>query len=79
MRGSMRRRWRWRWSICRTATLYIGAHPQPPRPLAHGPHSDLKTENILIDASGYLKLADFGFAKRVPGRTWFVVCGGAGA
>ena len=35
---------------------------------------DLKPENLLIDASGYLKVCDFGFAKHVPDRT-YTLCG----
>jgi serine/threonine protein kinase len=35
---------------------------------------DLKTENILLGADGYLKVIDFGFAKIVDGRT-FTFCG----
>ena len=39
-------------------------------------YRDLKPENILINTNGYLKLADFGLAKRLEKRgTTYTLCG----
>jgi len=40
----------------------------------HIAYRDLKPENILVTENGYLKLADFGFAKIVKNKT-YTICG----
>ena len=40
----------------------------------HVIYRDVKPENLMIASDGFLKLTDFGFAKRVFGRT-YTLCG----
>mmetsp|Transcript_3304 Transcript_3304/g.12722 ORF Transcript_3304/g.12722 Transcript_3304/m.12722 type:complete len:502 (+) Transcript_3304:339-1844(+) len=44
----------------------------------HRIHRDIKSDNILVDYAGRVKLADFGFAKKVSGKSLDTQCGTPG-
>lgn len=49
--------------------------PAAPPPTPTHPHPHTQPENLLLDAQGHLKLADFGFAKVIGPRRTYTLCG----
>ena len=63
--------------ITNSAAMFYSSHVVLAFGYLHALHiayRDLKPENLLITTDGNIKIADFGFAKVVVGRTW-TLCG----
>lgn len=60
------------WSLFYTASVVLAFGELHSKKIAY---RDLKPENLMLDRDGYVKIVDFGFAKKLDtGKTW-TLCG----
>ena len=60
------------WSRFYSASVLLAFCQMHDRKIAY---RDLKPENLVMDSNGYLKIVDFGLAKRIEGGKTWTLCG----
>jgi cGMP-dependent protein kinase len=60
------------WTIFYAASVLTALAHMHERKIAY---RDLKTENLVLDESGYVKVVDFGLAKKITSGQTYTFCG----